>query len=115
MGRMRVVSLNVHAGGGRRTRQIADAVAAHEPNVAVICEAYPRGERLGDELARIGLRNSAVAIDDARRWPAPSASSRASPSTGSASRSPQGLTTSESSRCRSATCGSPALTSLSSH
>lgn len=67
MGRLRVVSLNVQAGGGSRANQIAAAIAAHEPDIAVLSEAYPmgpRGERLSDALARVGLRGSAVAISD---------------------------------------------------
>lgn len=67
MGRLRVVALNVQSGGGPRARQLADAIAAHDPDLAVVSEAYPKGERgwrLAEAMARVGLRHSAVAISD---------------------------------------------------
>lgn len=54
---MRVVALNIQHGGGRRTRAIADAILAAEPDVVVLSEfhASPTGSRLLEQLAGAGL------------------------------------------------------------
>ena len=58
---MRVVALNIQHGGGRRTRAIADAILAAEPDVVVLSEfhASPTGSRLLEQLAAAGLTEHA--------------------------------------------------------
>jgi exonuclease III len=63
----RLVALNARGGGGRRAASIAAALAAHAPDVVVIGEAYPdgpKGQRLRDALAEVGLHEQAVAASD---------------------------------------------------
>ena len=63
----RMVALNACGGGGRRAASIAAALAAHEPDAVVIGEAYPdgpKGQRLRDSLAAVGLDQQAVAVSD---------------------------------------------------
>ncbi len=58
---MRVVALNIQHGGGRRTRAIADAILAAEPDVVVLSEfhASPTGSKLLKLLAGAGLSEQA--------------------------------------------------------
>ncbi|HEY5434997.1 MAG TPA: hypothetical protein VIK13_07175, partial [Candidatus Limnocylindrales bacterium] len=66
-GSLRIVALNVRSGGASRAKAIATALAAHEPDIVVVGEAYPlgrRGEVLGDALAAIGLHSQAGAHSD---------------------------------------------------
>ena len=58
---MRVVALNIQHGGGRRTRAIADALLAAEPDVVVLSEFHPSpaGCELLDLLYKAGLTEHA--------------------------------------------------------
>lgn len=68
---MRVVALNIQHGGGRRTRAIADAILAAEPDVVVLSEfhASPTGSRLLEQLAAAGLTEHAHGEPAATDYP----------------------------------------------
>jgi exodeoxyribonuclease III len=61
---LRMVALNTRSGGGNRALALAAALAAREPDVVVVGEAYPdgpRAARLRDALGEVGLVHQAGA------------------------------------------------------
>ena len=65
-GTLRIVALNLRSGGAPRVRALAAALAAHEPDIVVLGEAYPTGhpQVVLDALGEAGLVHRLTAEGD---------------------------------------------------
>ena len=74
-GTLRIVALNLRSGGAPRAGALKAALAAHEPDLVVLGEAYPTGHTqvVLDSLRGVGLEHCLTAESDTPQTRAQSA------------------------------------------